>query len=49
LPGASAQHAGVRYLLSEDFQDGFALQNVAFLNPFKPENTQLIDKLLPRS
>jgi predicted nucleic acid-binding protein len=46
---ASAQRAGVRHMLSEDFQDGFALQDVMFVNPFKRDNNQLIDKLLPRS
>ncbi len=46
---ASAQRAGVRHLLTEDFQDGFVLQGVTFINPFKPENNPLIDKLLPRS
>jgi len=46
---ASAQRAGVRHLLSEDFQDGFALQDVTFINPFNRENNQLVDKLLPRS
>jgi predicted nucleic acid-binding protein len=46
---ASAQRAGVRHMLSEDFQDGFALQDVTFINPFNRENNQLIDELLPRS
>jgi predicted nucleic acid-binding protein len=46
---ASAQRAGVRHILSEDFQDGFALQDVTFINPFNRENNQLIDELLPRS
>jgi predicted nucleic acid-binding protein len=46
---ASAQHAGVRHLLSEDYQDGFVLQDVTFINPFNHENNQLIDKLLPLS
>jgi predicted nucleic acid-binding protein len=46
---ASAQRAGVRNLLSEDFQDGFELQDVTFVNPFNLENNQLIDKLLPQS
>ncbi|HEV2716921.1 MAG TPA: PIN domain-containing protein [Terriglobales bacterium] len=46
---ASAQRTGVRHLLSEDFQDGFALQDVTFINPFNRDNNQLIDKLLPRS
>ena len=46
---ASAQRAGVRHLLTEDFQDGFALQGVTFVNPFKRENEQLIDEVLPPS
>ena len=44
---ASAQRAGVRHLLTEDLQDGFALQGVTFINPFKRENDQLIDEILP--
>jgi predicted nucleic acid-binding protein len=46
---ASAHRAGVRHLLSEDFQDGFALRGVTFINPFKPENDRLIDAVLPHS
>jgi len=46
---ASARRAGVRHMLSEDFQDGFELQDVTFINPFSPENNQLIDKLLLQS
>jgi predicted nucleic acid-binding protein len=46
---ASAQRAGVSHMLTEDLQDGFALQDVTFINPFKRENSPLIDKLLPRS
>ena len=46
---ASAQRSGVRHILSEDFQDGFELQDVTFINPFNPENNRLIDKLLPQS
>jgi predicted nucleic acid-binding protein len=45
---ASAQRAGVRHILTEDFQDGFVLQDVTFINPFRRENGQLIDKLLPQ-
>jgi hypothetical protein len=37
---ASARRAGVRHLLSEDLQDGFALQGVTFINPFNQENDQ---------
>src|SRR5262249_12925366 len=44
---ASAQRAGVRHILTEDFQDGFVLQDVTFVNPFIPENDQLIKELLP--
>jgi len=46
---ATAQRAGVRCLLTEDLQDGFALQGVAFINPFKRQNDQLIDEVLPPS
>jgi len=47
---ASAQRAGVKYLLTEDFQDGFVLRGVTFVNPFNQKNDQLIDELvLPQS
>jgi predicted nucleic acid-binding protein len=46
---ASAQRAGVRHLLTEDMQDGFTLQGVTFIDPFKRENDQLIDEVLPPS
>jgi predicted nucleic acid-binding protein len=46
---ASAQRAGVSHMLTGDLQDGFTLQDVTFINPFKRENSPLIDKLLPRS
>jgi hypothetical protein len=45
---ASAQRAGVRHILTEDFQDGFVLQDVTFINPFERENDRLIETLLPR-
>jgi predicted nucleic acid-binding protein len=44
---ASAQRAGVRHLLTEDLQDGFVLQGVRFVNPFKRANDRLIDQILP--
>ncbi len=43
---ASARRAGVRYLLTEDLQDGLVLHGVTFINPFNPENDQLIDEVL---
>src|SRR6266571_4368496 len=43
---ASAQRAGVRCLLTEDLQDGFILQSVRFVNPFKRANDRLIDEVL---
>ena len=46
---ASAHRAGVRYLLTEDLQDGFTLEGVTFVNPFKREHDRLIDELLPPS
>jgi len=44
---ASAQRAGVRCLLTEDLQDGFILQSVRIVNPFKQANDRLIDEVLP--
>jgi len=44
---ASAQRAGVKHLISEDLQDGFDLQGVRFINPFKRRNDELINQLLP--
>jgi hypothetical protein len=38
---ASAQRAGLQHMQTEDFQDGFALGDVTFINPFNPENNQL--------
>jgi len=44
---ASAQRAGVRHMLTEDLQDGFVLQGVRFVNPFKRANDRLVDEILP--
>lgn len=44
---ATASRAGIPYLLSEDFQDGRRLGAVTIVNPFRPENDGLIDRLLP--
>ena len=44
---AAAQRAGVRHLLTEDLQDGFALAGVRFVNPFDARNNRLIDEILP--
>ena len=44
---ASARRVGVRYLLTEDLQDGFGLDGVRFINPFREANGQLIDRILP--
>ena len=46
---ASARRAGVRHLVTEDLQDGFTLQGVTFINPFKRENDRLIDEVFPPS
>jgi len=46
---ASARRAGVKHLITEDLQDGFTLQGVTFINPFKRENDRLIDEILPSS
>jgi predicted nucleic acid-binding protein len=44
---ATAERAGLQYLLSEDMQDGRRLGNLAIVNPFRPENAALIDRILP--
>jgi predicted nucleic acid-binding protein len=44
---ATADRIGVRYLLTEDFQDGRTLGGVTFVNPFKSENAGLLDEILP--
>jgi hypothetical protein len=36
-------------MLTGDFQDGFVLQDVTFINPFRREDGQLVEKLLPQS
>ena len=43
---ATARRAGVRYLLSEDFQDGRSLEGVRFVNPFASRNDRLIERIL---
>jgi predicted nucleic acid-binding protein len=46
---ATARRVGVRYLLTEDGQDGFVLDGVSFINPFISANDDLIDEVLPAS
>ena len=46
---ATADRIGVRYLLSEDFQDGRVLGGVTFVDPFQGENEALLTKILPLS
>jgi predicted nucleic acid-binding protein len=44
---ATAERVGVRYLLTEDFQDGRTLGGVTFVDPFKRENERLLAEILP--
>jgi predicted nucleic acid-binding protein len=44
---ATADRVGVRYLLTEDYQDGRTLGGVTFIDPFKVENEQLLAEILP--
>jgi predicted nucleic acid-binding protein len=44
---ATADRVGVRYLLSENFQDGRTLGGVTFVDPFKRENARLVAEILP--
>ena len=44
---ATADRAGLRYMLTEDLQDGRRLGRLTIVNPFRPENSGLIDRILP--
>jgi predicted nucleic acid-binding protein len=44
---ATARRVGVRYLLTEDFQDGRTIGGVRFVNPFDAANDALVDRVLP--
>ena len=44
---ATADRIGVRWLLTEDFQDGRTLGGVTFVDPFKGENERLLAEILP--
>ena len=46
---ATADRIGVRYLLTEDFQDGRVLGGVTFVNPFAAGNEALLAEILPLS
>ena len=46
---ATADRVGVRYLLTEDFQDGRVLGGVTFVNPFAAGNEALLAEILPLS
>ena len=44
---ATADRVGVRYLFTEDFQDGRTLGGVTFIDPFKGANERLLAEILP--
>ena len=44
---ATLRRAGVRILISEDFQDGRTIEGVRIVNPFAAHNTPMLDQLLP--
>jgi predicted nucleic acid-binding protein len=44
---ATADRIGVRYLLSEDFQDRRVLGGVTFVDPFRAGNEPLLAEILP--
>jgi predicted nucleic acid-binding protein len=46
---ATADRIGVRYLLTEDFQDARVLGGVTFIDPFQAANESLLAKILPLS
>jgi predicted nucleic acid-binding protein len=43
---ATARRAGVRFLVSEDFQDGQTIEGVRVVNPFGENNVALIERAL---
>jgi predicted nucleic acid-binding protein len=43
---ASARRAGVRFIFTEDFQDGRTLGGVRFIDPFATGNASLIGQIL---
>src|SRR5579863_3581579 len=43
----TAGRAARRYLLSDDMQDGRRLGTLSIINPFRPENAALVDRILP--
>jgi predicted nucleic acid-binding protein len=45
---ATAIRVGVRYLLTEDLQDGLALSGITIVNPFAVQNAALTERILPR-
>jgi predicted nucleic acid-binding protein len=44
---ATAERTGISHLLSEDLQDGRRLGSLTIVNPFRAENSRLIDRILP--
>ena len=44
---ATASRAGLDYLLSEDMQAGRRFAGLTIINPFRRENSTLIDRILP--
>ncbi len=46
---ASAHRAGIGHFLTEDFQDGFELGSVKFVNPFDKTNDRMLEELFANS
>ena len=44
---ATARRIGVRYLMTEDLQDGRLLDGLRFVNPFDSANNGIVDAALP--
>jgi predicted nucleic acid-binding protein len=44
---ATAERVGMSHMLTEDLQDGRRLGSLTIVNPFRPENSRLIDRILP--
>ncbi len=44
---ATADRVGVRWLITEDFQDGRVIGGVTFVDPFNAANDRLLERALP--
>jgi predicted nucleic acid-binding protein len=44
---ATSIRMGLSFLMTEDLQDGRSLHSLTIVNPFRPVNDALVDRILP--